>query len=69
MAMLGSVAHACFIVVLIAFLAPHVLLIALVVGVLYVGSIPFVLRLVERDFERRTTGEDAPASDAFGRER
>jgi hypothetical protein len=57
------------IIVVIALVAPHLLVPGVALAVLYTASMPFVLRSVERDTARRTIGDDNAARESFGRQR
>jgi hypothetical protein len=59
--------HAWLIVVVIALVAPHLLVPGIALAVPYTASMPFVLRSVERDTARRTVGSDNAARESFGR--
>lgn len=61
--------HAWLIVVVIALVAPHLLVPGIALTVPYTASMPFVLRSVERDTARRTVGSDNAARESFGRRR
>jgi hypothetical protein len=65
-AMCIAVAHACFIVFLVAVWRPHYLLLAAAIVVLYTSSIPILLRRAKRDIDRRAGASDDTVGESFG---
>ena len=68
-ALLISVAQAWLVVLIVAWTRPGLVIPAIALAVLYAGSMPLVIRSVERDAKRRTvesSGANEAAARSFG---